>query len=105
LLELVMAVLLISAQGCDVELQSNAPDRAERAPVGSGLTGGFAARQWGLVSGSRPQATEEVDAPANSSNYEEDLHWKPLSSPEGRSSATTGPGVDPNATPEAINMQ
>ena len=95
LLELVMAVLLVSA---------TAPDRAERAPVGSGLTG-VAARQWGLVSGSRPQATEEVDAPGNSSNYEEDLHWKPLSAPEGRSSATTDSGVDPDATPEAINMQ
>jgi hypothetical protein len=65
-------------------LPSNAPDRAEGAPVGSGLTGGVAARQWGSVSRSRPQATEEVDAPANSNNYEEDLHWKPLSAPEGK---------------------
>jgi hypothetical protein len=86
-------------------LPSNAPDRAEGAPVGSGLTGGVAARRWGSACGSRPQATEEVDTPANSSDYEEDLHWKPLSAPEGRSSATTSSGVDPDATPEAINMQ
>jgi hypothetical protein len=71
LLELVMAVLLVSA---------TAP--GERAPVGSGLTGGVAGRHTASASGTRPQTTEEVDPTANSSKYQEDLHWKPLSAPE-----------------------
>ena len=69
--------------------------RASRAPVRSG---------GASASGTCAQATEEVDATDNGSNYEEDLHWEPLSAPEGPS-VMAGFGVSPDATPEPTNMQ
>jgi hypothetical protein len=47
-----------------------------------GPTGGVAACRWGSVSRTRPQTAEEVDASADGDDYEEDLHWEPLSAPE-----------------------
>jgi hypothetical protein len=64
---------------------------AVTAPTG---LAGAGPERWASVSGTCAQATEEVDATDNGSNYEEDLHWEPLSAPE-RPSVMPGFGVSP----------